>query len=779
MAALLKTLCAATSPGVMGSTRRSRVWGWLVTWAVAFGAVAPVGVAGQTPPRGPTPPAAASEGQEFEEMCRAWTQGSNHFFGRAQADQLRRRLDAGGLDIPQQVELSTKLGQRLLQLGETEEAVELVQGALEVAQRHGAPPRVLQILRFAAALAHLRLAEDQNCVANHGQASCIVPVAPEAVHSLTEHTRRAEAQLKAFLDEQPADPLARWLYNIARLVAGDAPDEVAARFRLPPMTSEVPFPRWRNVAATLGVDSLDLAGGAVMDDFDGDGLLDLVSTSWDPCQPMKAFRNDGLGGFEDVGAAWGLDQQLGGLNLMHADFNNDGRLDLLVLRGAWLGEHGRVRNSLLRNDLGQGDGGTGRFVDVTLSAGLSGAFPTQTAAWADYDLDGDLDLYVGNEADDENAFAGELYRNNGDGTFADVAMEAGVTNLGLAKGVAWGDYANDGDPDLFICNMSEQPNRLYRNNGLSTTSGEAPRITFTDVAQQAGVAEPVGRSFPTWFFDFDNDGDLDLLVAAYSASPATVAASYFGAVAASGQPLLYRNDGDGTFTEIGVELGLGRPLLPMGSNFGDLDNDGNLDLYFGTGSPPLESVMPNVVYRGDGGGRFYDVTAAGGFGHLQKGHGVAFGDLDNDGDQDIFQQIGGAFPVDAYYNGLFENPGTNQEAGWVTLRLEGRKANRFAVGARLEVVVIRASGERRSLHRVVGSGGSFGGSSLQQEIGLADAEKIERVVVRWPGGGPVQRFEDVTIGRVYRLVEGEDALVPVELPKLQLGSAAGQAGHRH
>jgi hypothetical protein len=206
----------------------------------------------------------------------------------------------------------------------------------------------------------------------------------------------------------------------------------------------------------------------------------------------------------------------------------------------------------------------------------------------------------------------------------------------------------------------------------------------------------------------------------------------------------------------------------MGANYGDLDNDGWLDIYLGTGEPGYETVMPNVMLRNDRGMRFQDVTFAGGFGHLQKGHGVAFGDVDQDGDQDLFHQLGGFFPGDAFANALFENPGSGNH--WVTLRLVGRKANSFGVGARIEVRVVEG-GRPRTIHVLAGSGGSFGGSSLQQEIGLGGAERVEELIVRWPGRRTEQRFRRVAADRVYRVVEGEADLREVEAPRLRLGAS--------
>ena len=436
-----------------------------------------------------------------------------------------------------------------------------------------------------------------------------------------------------------------------------------------------------------------------------------------------------------------------------------------MARGAWLGSDGRIRKSLLRNDLARP---ARRFVDVTAAAGLAEpAYPVQAVTWADYDGDGDLDLFSGNEGPAvgvniarsgiPGAYPSQLFRNNGDGTFTDVAVQAGVLNHRFAKGAAWGDYDNDGDPDLYVSNIG--PNRLYRNNGDGT---------FTDVAPELGVTEPAGVSFATWFFDFDDDGDLDLFVADYGAKTRAIFSTFFGARVATGHPILYRNEG-GRFADVSQEVGFDRPLLPMGANYGDLDNDGFPDVYLGTGAPDYEALMPNVMYHNDAGRAFQDVTVAGGFGNLQKGHAIAFGDLDNDGDQDLLEQMGGAFPYDTFYNSLYENPGNGN--AWITLRLVGTKANRFGIGARIEVVA-QEGGKTRAIHVLAGTGGSFGASSLQQEIGLGSAKAIESITIRWPGSGTVQTFRNVAPNRVYDVVEGRGKLVPAKLPRLRLGPGA-------
>jgi hypothetical protein len=619
---------------------------------------------------------------------------------------------------------------------------------------------MVQAFEYQQALAWLGYAEDQNCIAHNGARSCMLPVKGSGVHTMPQAARKAGdlflAYARKYDGSHPTDVQARWLLNVARQVSGDWPDGVPADLRLPDsaFAAAIEFPEWPNRASELGLSRVNLAGGAGMEDYDGDGLLDIVTSTWNQCDHMSAFRNDGKGGFEDTTERWGLSSQFGGLNLVHADYDNDGDVDILVLRGAWMYNAGKIRKSLLRNDL---DGPARRFVDVTAAAGLGNrVFPTQAANFQDYDADGDLDLFVGAEAAGKNFYASELFRNNGDGTFTDVAAQAGVENIRFGKAAAWGDYDNDDDPDLFVSNFGD--NRLYRNNGDGT---------FTDVAPELDLKKPAPESFPTWFFDFDNDGDLDLFVADYRQQAAQVSASYFGAKFPNGNPMLWRNDG-GRFVEVAQELGITRPAMPMGSNYGDLDNDGFLDFYLGTGEPDLSSLQPNQMYKNDRGRRFVEVTFAGGFGVLPKGHGVAWGDLDNDGDQDLFEELGGFYPGDEFANAFWENPGSGNN--WVTLRLEGRRANRFGIGGRIEAQ-IREGDERRSVHVLVGSGGSFGASSLQQEIGLGRAAVIDKLIVRWPKPGETRVYEKVAVNRFYRVVEGEPKLQPLNVPPIRLGAA--------
>jgi hypothetical protein len=362
------------------------------------------------------------------------------------------------------------------------------------------------------------------------------------------------------------------------------------------------------------------------------------------------------------------------------------------------------------------------------------ATATQTAAWADFDNDGWLDMFAGNE----NAPA-QLFHNNRDGTFTDVAHEAGVDRIAYSKASVAGDYDNDGYPDIYVSNYRGD-NFLYHNNRDGT---------FTEVARDLHVEKPV-FSFPVWFFDYDNDGWLDLFVSSYIVSVSEVMKSYLGLPVQAETLKLYKNTG-GAFRDVAKEVGLDRVFMPMGANFGDVDNDGFLDFYLGTGSPSYTSLIPNVLFKNMGGTHFVDVTTPSRTGVLQKGHGVAIGNLFNDGDPVIFSQIGGMAPGDGYYSAFFKN--TGHRNNWIDVKLVGVKTNRAAIGARIKLTLKGANGEPRTIYKHVTSGGSFGGSPLQQHIGVGKATRIEAMEIWWPTSGTRQVFQDVSVNQFIEVKE--------------------------
>ena len=612
----------------------------------------------------------------------------------------------------------------------------------------------------AVGVAAMRQGEIDNCLVMTNSDRCLFPLREGGRHHDLAGAAAAFTTFAALADREPANLEARWLLNLAAMLLGRHPEGVPAKHRLSPdlFRSKMAAPRFTDVARAAGVGTNSTAGGTVVDDFDGDGRLDIVLTSVDYCAPARLYRNRGDGTFEDRTEAAGLSAQIGGLNASHADYDNDGDLDLFIHRGGW---EIAMRNSLLRND-------GGRFTDVTQAAGLAnGVFATHSAAWADYDNDGWVDVYVGHEL-----APSRLYRNRGDGTFEDVSARAGVAGNAFTKGVAWGDYDNDGFPDLYASNMFGD-NFLYRNRGNGT---------FEEVAAKLKVQQPFA-SFPTWWFDYDNDGWLDLFVVAYPNSVEEFVKHYLGQPPAAETLKLYRNDGRGGFTDVSAAAGVARVVPSMGANVGDIDNDGFLDVYLGTGAPSFGSLIPNILLRNDAGRRFGDVTEATGTGHLQKGHGVAFADLDDDGDQDIVLNAGGAVPGDRYDDALFENPGTPGQH-WLEVRLIGTRSNRAGIGAKIRVVVAASQKDAgqggRLRYREVSSGGSFGSNSYTQHIGLGRATAVESIEVTWPASKTRQVFRNPPIDTLLEI--REDAAAPVVRPRtpFRLGQADGNpAPHRH
>jgi ASPIC and UnbV/FG-GAP-like repeat/PPIC-type PPIASE domain len=559
--------------------------------------------------------------------------------------------------------------------------------------------------------------------------SSLFPIRPEAKFKLASSEETAVKHFLTFLQREPSGLEVKWLLNIACMKLGKYPEAVPPKHLIPPgaFKSDENIGRFVDLAPSLGLNIVGLAGSLIVDDFDNDGFLDVVMSDYGPCTPMRYFHNNGDGTFTDRSAESGLSKQLGGFNMIQADYNNDGWLDILVLRGAW---ELPMRKSLLRNN------GDGTFTDVTQESGLAiPATMTQTAAWADFDNDGHIDLFGGNENSPS-----QLFHNRGDGTFVDVALPAGVGRIRASKSVVAGDYDNDGFPDFYVSNLDGE-NYLYHNNGDGT---------FTDVAKELHVELPL-LSFPAWFFDYNNDGWLDLFVTSDYHSVVEVAAGYLNLPLKGEGCKLYKNSGQGAFQDVSKQVGLDRSFMPMGANFGDIDNDGFLDLYLGTGAPSYGALVPNVLFRNHDGKYFVEITASSGTGSLEKGHGVAFADINNDGQEELFSRMGGMTSGDKATTLVFRTP--RNENNWITVHLVGVKTNRAAIGARIKVTVETAGHNTRSIHRVVGSGGSFGASPLRQHIGLGRAERIEAIEIWWPTSKTRQTFRDVPMNQFIEIKE--------------------------
>ena len=210
-------------------------------------------------------------------------------------------------------------------------------------------PRDTADLRMCQAMAYLRLGEQENCQSTHNPVACIFPLEPKAYHLLPRGSRSAIARFNERLAQFPNDLSARWLLNLAHMTIGQYPDKVPQQFLIPPQAfaSEYQMPRFRNVSAELGLDVNDLAGGVIIDDFDNDGLYDIVISAWDLQGQLRYYHNNGNGTFTERTSEAGLVGEVGALNIQQTDYNNDGLLDIWMLRGGWLGKAGRMPKSLL------------------------------------------------------------------------------------------------------------------------------------------------------------------------------------------------------------------------------------------------------------------------------------------------------------------------------------------------------------------------------------------------------------------------------------------------
>ncbi len=606
-------------------------------------------------------------------------------------------------------------------------------------------PRALPYLQELLGIGYLHKSEIENDVYRKPGERCLFPMGPSVRYGKPADSEKAVQYFLDFLKGRPDDLEVKWLLNLTYMTLGTWPAGVPKEYLLPPASfaSAEDIGRFKDVATEAGLNLFSMAAGVIVDDFENNGLFDIVTSSFDMCVPMHFFHNNGDGTFTDRSEKAGLSGQVGGLNIIQADYNNDGCVDILVLRGGW---EIPQRRSLLRNNC------NGTFTDVTKESGLAEpAMSSQTAVWADINNDGWLDLYVGNENGPN-----QLFLNKRDGTFQNVSHAAGVDLVAFTKAVVADDYDNDGYVDLYVSNYRGD-NALYHNNRDGT---------FTDIAKQAGVLGS-GHGFPAWFFDYDNDGWPDLFVSSYYMSVEETARTYLGLPHNAGTMKLYKNLGNGAFRDVTVEAGLDKVFMPMGSNFGDVDNDGYLDIYLGTGDPSYASMVPNVLLHNKEGKRFVDITTSSGTGELHKGHGVAFADIDNDGDEDILTVIGGATQGDSHAFRLFENPGQGND--WVSLKLRGVKANRSAIGARVKVTVKNEGGPARSIYRTVGSGGSFGASPLEQHIGLGKSAQIVSVEIRWPGTIEPQVFANVGKNQALEITEGGREYKKLERRAVRLG----------
>jgi len=500
-----------------------------------------------------------------------------------------------------------------------------------------------------------------------------------------------------------------------------------------------------------------MGGGVGLFDCDNDGKLDIVTVTDSTIDRYlqggdlmvtlyhQDSRQDSNLHFTDITEAAGLTAKGWGMGVAIGDFDNDGLPDIYVT--------GYGRNVLYHNL------GNCKFEDVTEKAGVQTGGFSVGAAWADYDRDGHLDLFVSRyvhsdlhhlpqpgdasfdykglhvevpQAEGESDF---LFRNRGDGTFEDVSQKAGVSNPGKERGmgVVWGDYDDDGWPDLFVAN-DVGPNFLYRNKRDGT---------FEDVGLLSGVAlSSEGRSMGNMsgdFADFDRDGRLGLFITRYGLQPVS----------------LLRNDGAKGFSDVTWASGIGRMSyspVRWGTGFADFDNDGWPDIFIANGNV-AQAVEPLQLFRNKGDRTFGEIADAAGLndGPLQSRRGVAFGDVDNDGNIDVVVYNVGGPPS------LFLNQTKNANHR-VLFRLIGTKSNRAAIGARVTV----STPTMVQIDEVRGGGSYLSSSDQRLHFGLGSNAVISKVEVDWPSGVK-EKLKNVRADAIYTIVEGKGITNTVKL----------------
>ncbi len=605
---------------------------------------------------------------------------------------------------PDNLEAMLQLGLAEFRLGETDKAAERFKNIIQNYRRHSGAYYYLGVY-------HLRHGNPEKAVENFKEALRLKPRDPETLWNLWT----AYTQLGGYPKNLPAE------FRVA--VSEDSHHQSVFLANRPQQIRKRQF---TDVAPDLKMDKVDGGRGSAWGDYDNDGNLDIVAVG--TYQPHVLYHNNTDGTFTNVAEQAGIADPRGGWGSIFADYDNDGYLDLYITRGGW---SGAAENTLYHNN------GDGTFTDVTHAAGVADPQSSFCAAWADYDNDGYLDLYIANGVIGDGA-ANVLYHNNGDGTFTNRADIAGVANTGNSLGTAWGDYDKDGHIDLHVINYG-QSNVLYRNNGDGT---------FTDVTATTGMNLSVTDAFVTFFLDIDNDADLDIFISNSGTFQAFIAGQITGsATHDSDRQVLYQNNGDGTFTDVTKQAGLYHAYGAMGANFGDINSDGYVDIYLATGAPQMGRLERDALFQNNGDGTFTDATSTLGLGNIGKGHGVTFGDADADGDVDIYVPVGGAFIGDQWHNLFYQNAGTGNN--WLTVKLVGVESNRDGIGSKVTVSVGDSI-----IYREVSGGGGFGSTnSLPLEIGLGTHPKVDTLEVIWPSGH-IDTHRNLSVNQKIVVTEG-------------------------
>jgi len=562
----------------------------------------------------------------------------------------------------------------------------------------------------------------------------IVPYTIAAIYlRLERYAEGIPFALQACRDT-PSDVRYRWMLRTLTLHAGQLESKIPEEFRLKVPPGDRATFQLRDITKTCGAERMALGRGASWGDFDNDGREDILVGA--ERAPFCLFRNRGDGGFENVADRVGLHDPvgLGCYAAQFIDYDNDGFQDVFMTSNGW-GGGGRL--FLFHNE-----GGT-HFMDVTASAGLDAPVNAFGASWADYDNDGRADLAVAaGIVDPEGGDRIRLYHNEGNGRFREVGEQAGLTQKARWISLCWGDYDGDGRQDLLAASFDQGP-FLFRNLGDGR---------FEDVSAKTGIRMQT-QAYTPEFFDFDNDGNLDIFVSTYPSTAQKVEDmidAHLSGVAPNPQrQILFRNNGDGTFRNISDEAGITGWYGGMSSQVGDLDNDGFDEIIIGTGNPALDWTEPKPLFHNNGKGQFTDIAQSAGLIHFGMLHGTALADYDNSGNLSMFGSFGGFYWGTRESTKLYKNMGSGNSA--LEIRLVGTRSNRDAIGAKVSAIA-----SKRKIHKWVNGGNGFGvANSKIVHLGLGGERKVDQLEILWPSGLR-QSFRNVPVGQRVEIVEGKD-----------------------
>jgi hypothetical protein len=449
-----------------------------------------------------------------------------------------------------------------------------------------------------------------------------------------------------------------------------------------------------DVAPSLGVADSGAAQGVVLQDFNNDGWLDIFLLNNNT--PNKFWINNNGTSFTELSASWNIASLIPGRGLSASDFDNDGKLDVMI--GNWQSSIVLYKNT-----------GTS-FLNFTTNAGVNFTGYGGSICWFDYNKDGKADVMFTNNGIPPRY--NYFFRNENLLSFTNVAYSVGFTDSNSTLTVASGDYDNDGDLDVYMGNQTAigqaYTGFLYRNEGNGT---------FTNVT----AASQLVTVFYNWgaeWGDYNNDGHLDIFLANYT-----------------GLNQLFKNNGNGTFSDVTSQMGINDQGQSYSCGWADYDNDGDLDVYIARSQNNMDRM-----YRNDG-TTFTDVSSLIGMGDLRHSSCVSWGDYNNDGYPDLYLNNNG------HLNRLYKNNGGTNK--WVQFRLQGTATNRSAIGSRVTV----KTGSLTQIREVEGGSGGKGQNSLTLEFGLGSASVIDSVIVRWYNG-LTQRFANVAVNNIYTMYEG-------------------------